>query len=421
MTTAPAAPFVTDAAVRHTITYLTSALPHTSAVALMAAELADQIAYGSDMRHRGGLSAHQVHEAVVEAVALLAHRPGGVWFGGLHWCAGPCPDCPGPGAWALPQETVDWQARGVFFTPRELADHVTAVTLEPLTGPELPAGRAAGIEALRVADISCGSGAFLVSAARYLGDLLEGFWDKPQRAAALERYATDDARAAARALVAEQCLFGVDLDPLSVELAALALQLTAWPAVPDLAERSTGDLFQLRAGDALVGIGHPADPQPTTYPEGAARFDWPAHFPAVFERPEFAASGFDAVIGNPPYLGGLKIPGALGDAYRNHLIGTLAGGARGTADLAAYFWLRAHQLVSEWGVVGVVATYALVHGATARVGRDRLLKAGWRLIRTEELVWPSKSAGVACVCCWTAKNRFVPGADDTAAPVSELR
>ena len=68
---------------------------------------------------------------------------------------------------------------------------------------------------------------------------------------------------------------------------------------------------------------------------------WPLVFPEVFER-----GGFDAVIGNPPFLGGQKLTGALGTAYREYLVDAIGRGARGSADLVAYFVLRAHALLN---------------------------------------------------------------------------
>src|SRR5690606_34448536 len=67
---------------------------------------------------------------------------------------------------------------------------------------------------------------------------------------------------------------------------------------------------------------------------------WPLVFPEVFED-----GGFDAIIGNPPFLGGQKLTGALGTAYREHLVHAIGRGARGSADLVAYFVLRAHGLL----------------------------------------------------------------------------
>ena len=54
---------------------------------------------------------------------------------------------------------------------------------------------------------------------------------------------------------------------------------------------------------------------------------WPIVFPEVFA--DAAAPGFDAVIGNPPFLGGKKISGHLGDDYRAWLQHWDGGGVKG--------------------------------------------------------------------------------------------
>ena len=50
--------------------------------------------------------------------------------------------------------------------------------------------------------------------------------------------------------------------------------------------------------------------------------------------------GFDAIIGNPPFLGGQKLTGAMGTNMRDWLVNTLARRQEGSADLVAYFFLR---------------------------------------------------------------------------------
>ena len=62
--------------------------------------------------------------------------------------------------------------------------------------------------------------------------------------------------------------------------------------------------------------------------------------------------GFDAIVGNPPFMGGQKITGNLGDQYREYLVKWLANGKRGSADLCAYFFLRARFLLHERGQLG---------------------------------------------------------------------
>lgn len=370
-----------------------------------AERLADVIASGADVlwaspqvAGRAETSPAQVGEALATGLTILAHRPGGVRFGGLHWHAHPVGCCsgtsaiPGMDAWATPMSTAPGRKRGAVFTPRAVADDVVAGAL----GVAIQEATAADIELLRVADIACGSGAFLVAAARYLADALTAAWDEDERARARDLYGTDDTATAARAVVTHRCLVGVDIDPLSVELTAVALQLLA-PTVAPPGPRLPG----LRVGDALVG--HPGRGDGAAeFPAGAARLDWPEESPDVFARTEGQSCGFDAVVGNPPFLGGLKLTGALGEAYREHLIHAVAGGMRGTADLAAYFWLRAHQLVHRYGVVGVVATSGLLRGATARVGRDQLARCGWRPYRlVSQMTWPARSAAVSVCMVWT--------------------
>ena len=69
----------------------------------------------------------------------------------------------------------------------------------------------------------------------------------------------------------------------------------------------------------------------------ASRFHWPLEFPEVF----MDEAGFDAFVGNPPFMGGQKITGEFGDDYSDFLVQCLANGKRGSADLCAYFYLRA--------------------------------------------------------------------------------
>ena len=108
----------------------------------------------------------------------------------------------------------------------------------------------------------------------------------------------------------------------------------------------------------------------TGRPEGAFErrpTHWPLVFPEVFE-----AGGFDAVVGNPPFLGGQKLTGAFGIAYREFLVKWVAGGARGSADLLAYFLLTAHRLLNERGQTGLIGTNTMAQGDTREVGLDQL-------------------------------------------------
>lgn len=124
---------------------------------------------------------------------------------------------------------------------------------------------------------------------------------------------------------------------------------------------------------------------------------WPLEFPEVFEH-----GGFHAIIGNPPFLGGQKLTGTLGIAYREHLVGTLANSVRGIADLVAFFLLRAHGLLYGDGQCGMIATNTLAQGDTRTVGLDQVVMAGSEIrqaIKSEP--WPSRSAALQYCAVWT--------------------
>jgi very-short-patch-repair endonuclease len=83
-------------------------------------------------------------------------------------------------------------------------------------------------------------------------------------------------------------------------------------------------------------------------------------------------SGFDAIVGNPPFQGGQKITGAVGTDYRNFLVEYLANGQRGSADLCAYFFLQADRITNSTGSYGLVATNTIAQGDTREVGLDQI-------------------------------------------------
>src|SRR5699024_5584561 len=143
----------------------------------------------------------------------------------------------------------------------------------------------------------------------------------------------------------------------------------------------------------------------TDRPKGAFErkpLHWPLVFPEVFEK-----GGFDAVIGNPPFLGGKKISGPLGSSYREFLVEAIAGGIKGNADLIAYFTLQAHKVLSPIGQTGIIATNTLTQGDTREVGLDYITDQSAtirRAIKSEP--WPSKSAALEYCAIWSTKARL---------------
>jgi hypothetical protein len=143
---------------------------------------------------------------------------------------------------------------------------------------------------------------------------------------------------------------------------------------------------------------------------------WRLVFPEVFEN-----SGFDAVIGNPPFLGGKKISGSLGSAYREHLVNVIGRGVKGHADLVAYFVLRAHELLNGSGQTGLIATNTLAQGDTREVGLDQIIAAGNEIraaVKSEQ--WPSRSAVLQYCAVWSSKAP-VAGSASRQLEGSEVR
>ena len=122
--------------------------------------------------------------------------------------------------------------------------------------------------------------------------------------------------------------------------------------------------------------------------EGRRPFHWPLEFPEIM-----AQGGFHAIVGNPPFLGGKRITGALGTAYREYLVGQLAGGKKGHADLCAYFFLRTGQLVREGGMIALLATNTIAQGDTREVGLEQLVAQGFSIPRAvASQPWPGEAS-----------------------------
>jgi len=428
---------------------------------------------------------------------------------------------------------------GAHYTPRSLAEEVVQHTLEPLIyrpGPleTLDATSwvlrpSTDILGLRVADIAMGSGAFLVAACRFLADRVVEAWDREgdteaSRAIAHRTQQTADAEVEgvqlrARRLVAEHCLYGVDINPLAVEMAKLSLWLVTMdrerpfgflddrlvvgdsllgitslaqlealhldPAAGRKLRRNTldygagwrrmlGEAADTRrritatpvvtvrdvehkmrllreaqsaveplvaVADALTGVGLQAAAKPpkqrdipfrqieagvweydttgistslaklvdavqTGVPTGKERrrpLHWPLAFPEVFA--DAAQPGFSAIVGNPPFLGGQKLSGALGSDYLAGLQVWDGHAQKGSCDLAGRFVLRADRLLGAQGQLGYVTTNTLVEGDTLAVGLLQMEKRGWTARRgSSPHPWPSKSANLSIVEIWLSRT-----------------
>ena len=173
---------------------------------------------------------------------------------------------------------TDRRSSGTHYTPRSLTEPIVKHTLEPLVyeGPaegkpreEWKLKSPKELLDLKICDMACGSGAFLVQATRYMAERLLEAWEavekespnkakitpfgEPSTGEADEQLIPDDSHERvvyARRIIAQRCLYGVDLNPLATDMAKLGLWLLT------LAKDKPFTFLDhsIRSGDSLVGI-----------------------------------------------------------------------------------------------------------------------------------------------------------------------
>lgn len=101
---------------------------------------------------------------------------------------------------------------------------------------------------------------------------------------------------------------------------------------------------------------------------------------------------FDAVIGNPPFLGGHKISGVFGTEYLKNLKRKYPGSG-GTTDLSAYFFRLAHGITKNCATIGLIATNTISQGDTRKTGLQWLVNNGCTIYdATRSRPWPGAAA-----------------------------
>jgi len=158
------------------------------------------------------------------------------------------PDLVPRGAMVL-QPSEARRRSGSHYTPRELTEPIVRTTLEPVLARLLSGeGKPLSILDLKVCDPAMGSGAFLVEACRYLADALLESWRAHGEMPSIPP--DEDDVVFARRLVAQRCLYGVDRNPVAVDLAKMSL----WLATLAKDHPLTFVDHALRHGDSLVGL-----------------------------------------------------------------------------------------------------------------------------------------------------------------------
>jgi len=161
----------------------------------------------------------------------------------------------GGGQLELKTDKAERKATGTYYTPDYIVKYIVEQTLGPLLAeieqrPEVKAGQensfAEAVLALNVCDPAMGSGHFLVEATTHLA---EHVVFHPTTRPLSEKSKDEEEIGYWRRRVVEACIYGVDLNPLAVELAKLSLWLTCIAADQPLNFLD----HHLRCGNSLIG------------------------------------------------------------------------------------------------------------------------------------------------------------------------
>ncbi len=256
---------------------------------------------------------------------------------------------------------------------------------------------------LKVLDPAAGSGHFLVNTIDYITEriteILKGSRYVPGKTyeelirlweGIAKRYPTVELEDIVKRVVLKKCIFGVDKNPLAAELAKVSLWLHTFTRGLPLSFLE----HVIRNGDSIVGYGFRSGRDFWTAEMESAvrslkaiedlyditiaeveeseriygdvrrkveemkrrtrikyRFNYFLEFPHIYRR-----GGFDAVIGNPPYIRHERLKGYKKDL--REIYGTFNGTDLydSMADLYVYFYGRAYDLVKEGGYVGFITS-----------------------------------------------------------------
>ena len=405
------------------------------------------------------------------------------------------------------QPSDERRRSGSHYTPRSLTEPIVVTTFRPILERLGPNPTPEQILDLKVCDPAMGSGAFLVAVCRLLAELLVRAWHAHKCVPTIPP--DEDEILHARRIVAQRCLYGVDKNPMAVDLAKLSLWLATlakdhpftfldhalkcgdslvgltkaqilgfhWKPekqrdfaraaiegqlnraleqrrqireAPDgtsealLRERLTAaDGFLdpgRRYGDLVVSAFFAADndrkrkerleslaedlaAQRSQFvvarhqrldaavgglrggPHPVAPFHWEIEFPEVFDREN---PGFDAFVGNPPFMGGSKVSGSLGVSYLAW-IKSVHDESHSNADLVAHFFRRAFSLLRRDGCFGLIATNTICQGDTRATGLRWICTHGGTIYRTRKRYkWPGQAAVIVSILHVTRGNSSPP-------------
>ena len=235
------------------------------------------------------------------------------------------------------------KAGGVFYTPQYIVEYIVQNTVGELIKDKTPKQ----IEKIKVLDPACGSGSFLIGAYEYIlnwhldyySSLSDANKKKLQKKGViymLETIEPSGDKTKNWYLTTEEKkkimlnnIYGVDIDSQAVEVTKLSLALkmlenenqeTISMQMKLFPDRILPDLSSnIKCGNSLVGSDYWYDKNLSEVTDAEIKkvnaFDWHVEFKQIID-----AGGFDAVIGNPPYVRVQFLPHKTIDYLKNKFL-----------------------------------------------------------------------------------------------------
>jgi len=257
------------------------------------------------------------------------------------------------------------KAGGVYYTPQYIVDYIVKNTVGKLIEGKTPKE----ISKIKILDPACGSGSFLIGAFQYLLDYHKDFYSengKPSKGKK-DNPLTPDGHltTAEKKRILLNNIFGVDLDANAVEVSKLSLlikclegeteasikqQLSIWNerVLPTLENniKSGNSLIDNDFYDNRLDFGDERKVKP---------LNWAKAFPEILKF-----GGFDAIIGNPPYI---RIQSIIeNNPHQAEYFRTKYNSAqKGNYDVYVIFIERAYSLLNVNGTVGFIVPHKFLN------------------------------------------------------------
>ena len=267
------------------------------------------------------------------------------------------------------------KAGGVYYTPQYIVDYIVSNTVGKLIVGKTPRQ----IAKIRFADIACGSGSFLITVFETLLDYHKKFYlqntDQAKKDGCILYEDVYRLSLKQKQLILTNNIYGIDIDQQAVEVTQLSLYLklledettaTANDSWVMFKEQLLPDLNKnIVCGNSLIG----------TDILGSKLFEYeeekkikPMDFENVF--PEvMSKGGFDAIVGNPPYIPIESFSEFEKKYYQNKF-----PELRRKFDSSVIFILKALSCINNNGLLGYISTQTWETGENYTDFREKIFK-----------------------------------------------